>query len=202
MCQVAKPVPWKTILLASSQVSLFWGWGWSGRWRLSFNYIYLFPFVPQTFPTPPLLSFKSMASFFTNGYCMNIWTYMYFSKCNTLSPYNATCMYASRAEPGALRMACSSLGKVTSQNLSVPRLLYSSLCRAEALWVFPGGVRQVHRCHPSSAHVWAGILVGPSDITRRCSHSSLPDPPALSIFLFHFCMSPESWVQSNFFLRL
>lgn len=59
--------------------------------------------------------------------------------------------------------------------------------------VFPSGVRQVHRCHPSSAHVWAGILVGPSDITTRCSHSSLPDPLALSIFLFHFCMSPESW---------
>lgn len=158
--------------------------------------------MPQTLPTP-LLSFKSMASFFTNGYCMNIWTYMYFSKCNTLSPYNATCMYASRAEPGALQwLACSSLGKVTSQNLSIPRLLYSSLCRAEALWVFPCGVRQVHQCHPSSAHVWAGILVGPSDITRRCSHSSLPDPLALSIFLFHFCMSPESWVQSNFFLRL
>lgn len=137
MCQVAKPVPWKTILLASSQVSFFWGWGWSGRWGLSFNYVYSFPFIPQTLPTS-LLSFKSMASFFTNGYCMNIWTYMYFSKCNTLSPYNATCTYASRAEPGALQwLACSSLGKVTSQNLSIPRLLYSSLCRAEALWVFP-----------------------------------------------------------------
>lgn len=120
--------------------------------------------LPLYFLTyPSQISFKSMASFFTNGYFMNICIYMQIcvSNFNLINSYYVNFMYIFRIDFLALdnELVCSFLGKTTSlaPSIFLLSIVYCTVLSPGGLFLYL--IWYVHQCHSCLVHICAFMLV-------------------------------------------
>lgn len=141
-----------------------------GFWNYNLFAFLPFFFLPLNFPTfLSFLSYHSVVPFFIDCYwlltcicvqyilCIHVYVYTYVFVNITSWVCIISFAYGFTVEN---QRVCSSMDKNTSTaptfNQS-PIIIWIVLRRLH--WLFPHLVLHVHRCHPSSSHIWVSMLV-------------------------------------------